>query len=313
MQTLSALCNVPVVDLLALTSNGVKSAQCDHSFRDERRKEPDMERLTKFRMLGLLFGLVTAFAVGTLITSAGRANADEPGNNGFGQLVNPGPGLGSWLPDHYDNRSGQVMGGPAFDDSAEVIFVGEIAGIGKVTVEQSAAWTFTTFRADGAGPCGLVYDSARTLVRIHTHAGTSTENVSGPLTLIPGSSVNDPGGISAFPFSAAGVGANGLNVGTHTFTGTFTVTRKDGSTITGIVEGGSACVVAVFSTVGGHPPAGVFDFTHIDSIVTVQTALEIMDGTGKFAGASGTGVLVYSHDIFEPHGLLNAHIVLELD
>ncbi len=272
-----------------------------------------MDRLTKSSMLGLLFGLVTAFAVGTLMTSAGKANAGVPGNKGFGQLFNPGPGPGSWLPDHYDNRNGQVIGGPAFDDSAEVIFVGAIAGIGKVTVEQSAAWTFTTIGAEGAALCGLVYDSARTLVRIHAHAGVSTENVSGPLTLIPGSSVNDPGGISEFPFSAAGVGANGLNVGTHTFTGTFTVTRKDGATITGIVEGGSACVVALFSTVDGHPPTGVFDFTHNDAIVTVQTALEITDGTGKFAGASGTGVLVFSHDIFEPHGLLNAHIVLELD
>ncbi len=262
-----------------------------------------MERLTKLSMLGLLFGLVTALAVGTLMTSAGKANADVPGNNGFGQLFNPGPGPGSWLPDHYDNRNGQVIGGPAFDDSAEVIFVGKIGGIGKVTVEQSAAWTFTTLTA-GAALCGLVYDSARTLVRIHTHAGVSTEDVTGPLTLIPG---------SAFPFSAAGVGANGLNVGTHTFTGTFTVTRKDGATITGIVEGGSACVVALFSTVDGHPPTGVFDFTHNDAIVTVQTALEITDGTGEFAGASGTGVLVFSHDIFEPHGLLNAHIVLELD
>ncbi len=275
-----------------------------------------MERLTKLSMLGLLFGLVTAFAVGTLMTSAGKANADVPGTKGFGQLFNPGPGPGSWLPDHYDNNNVQVTGGPAFDDSAEVIFVGQIAGIGKVTVEQSAAWTFTTLTA-GAALCGLVYDSARTLVRIHTHAGVSTENVSGPLTRIPGSAVNDPGGTTEFPFAADGKGANfvttGLDVGTHTFTGTFTVTRKDGATITGIVEGGSACVVALFSTAGGHPPAGVFDFTHDDAIVTVQTALEIMDGTGEFADASGTGVLVFSHDIFEPHGLLNAHIVLELD
>ncbi len=255
--------------------------------------------------------LTLAIAVITL-SYANLSSAETPGNIGFGRLFNPGPGPGSWITNHYDNRNDQVSGGPAFDDSAEVIFVGTIAGIGKVTVEQSAAWTFTTLTA-GAALCGLVYDSARTLVRIHTHAGVSTENVSGPLTLIPGSSVNDPGGTSEFPFSTVGVGANGLNVGTHTFTGTFTVTRKDDATITGVVEGGSACIVALFSTVGGHPPAGVFDFTHNDAIVTVQTALEIMDGTGQFADATGTGVLVFSHDIFEPHGLLNAHIVLELD
>lgn len=259
--------------------------------------------------------LTLAIAVITL-SYANLSSAETPGNIGFGRLSNPGPGPGSWLPDHYDNRNGQVIGGPAFDDSAEVIFVGTIAGIGKVTVEQSAAWTFTTLTA-GAGLCGVVYDSTRTLVRFHTHAGVSTENVSGPLTLIPGSSKNNPGGTTEFPFGADGKGANfvttGLDVGTHTFTGTFTVTQKDGATISGIVKGGSACIVALFSTEGGHPPAGVFDFTHNDAIVTVQTALEIMDGTGKFAGASGTGVLVYSHDIFEPHGLLHAHIVLELD
>ena len=42
-------------------------------------------------------------------------------------------------------RAGQVTGGPDFDDSAEVKFVGTVIGIGKVTVEQSAAWTFNTF------------------------------------------------------------------------------------------------------------------------------------------------------------------------
>ena len=84
-------------------------------------------------------------------------------------------------------------------------------------------------------------------------------------------------------------------------------------TITGIVEGGSICIVDAFTTLGGHPPAGVFDFTHNDFDLTVQTALEITGGTGRFAGASGTGVLVYNFDTFDPHGLLDAHIVLDLD
>ena len=263
-----------------------------------------MERLTKLSMLGFLFGLVTALAVGTVVTSAGKANAGNPGNIGFGQLEEPN-GPSSWLVNHYDNRAGQVTGGPAFDDSAEVEFVGTVVGIGKVTVEQSAAWTWTTFQAAGAGPCALVYDNTnpRTLVRIHTHQGVSTENVTGPLTLIPG---------SEFPFSAVGVGAGGLNVGTQTFTGTFKVTKTNGDTITGIVEGGTNCEVQAFQTVGGHTP-GVYDFTHTDTNNTVQTALEITGGTGKFAGATGTGVLVFSYDTFEPHGLLHAHIVLELD
>ncbi len=56
-----------------------------------------MERLTKLSMLGLLFGLVTVFAVGTLMTSAGIANAGGPGNKGFGKLEEPN-GPASWLP-----------------------------------------------------------------------------------------------------------------------------------------------------------------------------------------------------------------------
>ena len=157
-----------------------------------------------------------------------------------------------------------------------------------------------------------MYDSTnpRTLVRIHKHQGVSTENVSGPLTLIPGSAVNDPGGTTEFPFSAAGVGANGLDVGTHTFTGTFKITQKGGDTITGIVKGGTNCEVAAFETVDGHPPVGVYDFTHDDTNLTVQTALEITGGTGKFAGVIGTGVLVFSYVSFEPHGLLHASITL---
>jgi hypothetical protein len=260
--------------------------------------------------------LTLAIAIITL-SYANLSSAETPGGRGFGRLFNPGPGPGSWISNHYSNLAGQVDGGPVNDDSAEVIFVGTIAGIGKVTVEQSTAFTFATVGAEGAALCGLVYNSPRTLVRIHTHADVSTQDVTAPLTLIPGSLVNDPGGTTEFPFTADGKGANflttGLDVGTHTLTGTFTVTREDGATITGIVEGGSICIVETFFTEFGHPPAGVFDFPHDDFDVTVQTALEIMDGTGEFAGASGTGVLVYSFDTFDPHGLLDAHIVLDLD
>ena len=264
--------------------------------------------------------LTLAIAVITL-SYAQLLSAETPGGRGFGRLFNPGPGPGSWITNHYSNLTGQVINGPVNDDSAEVIFVGTIAGIGKVTVEQSAAFTFATFGAEGAALCGLVYDSnnPRTLVRIHTHARVSTQDVTAPLTLIPGSFVNDPGGTTEFPFTADGKGANflttGLDVGTHTLTGTFTVTRENGATITGIVEGGSICIVATFFTAGGHTP-GIYDVPavgHDDFDLTVQTALEITGGTGRFAGASGTGVLVYSFDTFDPHGLLNAHIVLDLD
>ena len=158
---------------------------------------------------------VLAFAAAVSLSSIGSARAGE-GNTGFGRLQEPN-GPGSWLVNHYDNRAGQVTSGPAFDDSAEVKFVGTVVDIGEVTVEQSAAWTWTTSGAVGAGPCALVYDSTRTLVRIHTHQGVSTENVSGPLTRIPGSAVNDPGGRTEFPFAANGTGANGLIVGAQIF------------------------------------------------------------------------------------------------
>ena len=244
-------------------------------------------------------------------------------NEGFGRLLEPN-GPASWLVDHYDNRGADVTGGPDFDDSANVKFKGTIAGIGKVTVEQSAAWTFTTFDAPGggsapdAGPCAVVYDTSRTLVRIHKHQGVSTELVTaGPtLTRIPGSAVNNPGGTTEFPFSATGTGANGLFVDTETFTATFTVTKKgSGETITGIVEGGTNCEVEVFFTAGGHTP-GIFDVPaagHNDTNNTVQTALEITGGTVDFAGVTGIGTLSFTYDTFEPHGLIEAHIVLTFD
>ena len=257
-------------------------------------------------------GLVVAFGVVT--TTPAIANPKRK----FGRLTAPKDGI--WLIHHYDNRNPpfapftQVTGGPDFDDSGEVKFSGRLRGR-KVTVEQSAVWTWTTFAAGfgaGAGPCAVAYDSTnpRTLVQIHTHQGVSTENVSGPLTLIPGSAVNDPGGTPEFPFSAVGIGANGLDVGTHTFTGTIKIATKNRWTINGVILGGYNCEVKVFETVGGHPPAGVFDFTHTDTHNTVTTVFKITGGTKRFAGVSGDGVLVFTYDTFEPHTLLDAHITI---
>jgi len=263
------------------------------------------------RKLATLIGVaVLVVAFGVVTTTPAIAKPKRK----FGRLKAPKDGI--WLIDHYDNRTGQVTGGPAFDDSAETIFRGRIGGVGRATVKQSAAWTFTTFAAAGAGPCALVYDSTnpRTLVRIHTHQGVSTENVSGPLTLIDGSAVNDPGGITEFPFAADGKGADfgtsGLNVGTHTFTGIIKITKKSGATINGIILGGTNCEVKVFTTEGGHPPAGVFDFTHSDTHNTVTTVFKITGGTKRFSGLKGDGVLVYTYDTFEPHTLLDAHITI---
>lgn len=266
-----------------------------------------------------LITLAAAAAVTVLALAVANSPADAAGGPrskiGLGKLQAPASGI--WLRDHYDNRStafspfNQVTGGPAFDDSAEVELDGNIGGIGRATVEQSAAWTWTTFGA--VSSCAQVYDSSRTLVRIHTHQGVSTENASGPLTLIPGSAVNDPGGTSEFPFSGAGVGANGLNVGVHAFNAIVTITDENGDTITGDVLGGTNCEVAVFSSVGGHPPAGVFNFTHNDTENTVTTVFDITAGTGAFAGASGDGVVVFTYDTFEPHGLLSASISINLE
>ena len=118
-----------------------------------------------------------------------------------------------------------------------------------------------------------------------------------------------------FPFDGTGTAADGSPfAGLHTFTATFSVTDDDGDMITGIVEGGSNCEVAAFSTVGGHAPVGVFDFTHTDTNNMVCTALEITGGTGDLDGFVGnTGVLCFMYDTFEPHTLRHAHIVLDLD
>ena len=242
-------------------------------------------------------GLVVAFGVVT--TTPAIANPKRK----FRRLKAPKDGI--WLIHHYDNRTGQVTDGPDFDDSGEVKFRGRLKGR-RVTVEQSAAWTFNSYRIEGgtggAGPCAVVYDTSRVLVQIHTHQGVSTENVSGPLTVIDG---------AEFPFDADGVGSDTpLDVGTHTFTGTIKIATKNGWTINGIILGGYNCEVKVFETVDGHPPAGVFDFTHTDTHNTVTTVFKITGGTKRFAGVKGDGVLSFTYDTFEPHTLLDAHITI---
>ncbi|MCH7768356.1 MAG: hypothetical protein IH828_05410 [Nitrospinae bacterium] len=257
------------------------------------------------RLATLLAVAVLVVAFGVVTTTPASAKPKRK----FGRLKAPKNEI--WLIHHYDNRTGDFSGAPVFEDSGETKFRGRIGGIGRATVEQSAAWTFNSYALDGgvdpAGPCALAYTSynPRTLVRIHTHAGVSTENVTAPLTLIPG---------DEFPFAADGKGDNfsssGLDVGTRTFTGIIKITKKNGATINGIILGGYNCEVKVFTTVGGHPPAGVFDFTHTDTHNTVTTVFKITGGTKKFAGASGDGVLSFTYDTDEPHTLLDAHITI---
>ena len=254
------------------------------------------------KFLATSTALAALLLIGCAVATA-PANAFGWSNSQAGLGWLEAPSGGEWLIHHYDNRGGQVTDGPDFDDSGEVIFEGYVGDIGHVTVEQSAAWTWNTYAAAGgtgaAAPCALAYATPRTLVRIHTHQGISTEDVTAPLTLIPA---------GEFPFSAAGLGDDtGLDVGTHTFTGTVTITDAYGNTIAGVVEGGTNCEVEVFP---GNHTSGVFDFDHSDTNNTVQTALEITGGTGRFTGVTGTGTLAYTYDTLEPHNLLSANIAI---
>ncbi len=237
--------------------------------------------------------LVVAFCVVTTTPASAKKRRK------FGRLKAPKNGI--WLIHHYDNRAGQVTGGPDFDDSAETIFRGRIGGIGKVTVEQSAAWTWTTYQQDGAGRCALVYDitNPRTLVQIHTHAGVTTDPLGGlgtPDDVITG----------LRPLSAPNLTA----LGTHIFTGTVKITKKNGATINGEILGGTNCEVEIFDAdkpLHDDPP---WDFDHSDTRNTVTTVFKITGGTKRFSGLKGDGVLSFTYDTDEPHTLLDAHITI---
>ena len=128
-----------------------------------------------------------------------------------------------------------------------------------------------------------MYDSARTLVQIHTHAGVTT----------------DRSGTQIFPPFDAGEVAG---FGSHTFTGTVTITRKDGAVITGDILGGSNCEVLLIPGV----MHGIYTTPHTDTHNTVTTVFDITGGTVKFT----RGVLTFTYDTGEPHGLHHASITL---
>ena len=88
-----------------------------------------------------ILAFVTIMTV--LVVSAGPAEADLTGNQGLTRLVGAPSGF---LPDHYDQRGGSFDADSAgvFDDGADVVLTGTIPGIGKATVEASAAWDFGT-------------------------------------------------------------------------------------------------------------------------------------------------------------------------
>ena len=213
------------------------------------------------------------------------ATARPPGGKrGFGRLQGDttldADGQPSWLKHHYDNRTADFVGAAIFDDSAEVEFTGRIAGLGAVTVEQSAAWTFTTYALEGGtgptGPCAVVYDTSRDLDEIHTHAGVTTDRA--------GAVVVPPLGL------------------THTFPGTVTITKRNGRVITGVILGGSNCEVKFIPDV----THGIYMTPHTDTENTVTTVFDITGGTRRFT----RGVLTFTYDTGEPHGLHDASITL---
>jgi hypothetical protein len=246
-----------------------------------------MKRQIKLGMLGLVPMVLTVFAVASILATAGAAN----GGTSFGKLKEPKKE--SFLPHHYDNRAGQFAGAADFDDSAEVVLEGEIGGvgIGKATVKQSAAWTWTVW--DDKYPCALVYNTARTLKTIHKHAGVTTDGDGTAAGNILDCSVDDCGAQSD-----------------HTFDATLKITRKSGgAVINADIIGGSNCELEYIDS-AGH---GIYDSSHPDTVNRVTTVFKITGGTGKFDGASGDGVLIFTYDTFEPHNLRDASIVMNLE
>ncbi|MCH7923538.1 MAG: hypothetical protein IH975_10975 [Nitrospinae bacterium] len=240
--------------------------------------------MRKLATLIAVAGLVVAFGVVTTTQAIAKPKRK------FGRLKAPKDEI--WLIHHYDNRTGDFSGAPVFEDSGETKFRGKIGGVGKATVEQSAAWTWTTYQQDGAGRCALVYDitNPRTLERIHTHQGVTTDpngnDISGDLPITPG------------------------DFGTHEFTGTVKITKKSGATINGEILGGTNCEVKIFPIDEPLHDAPPWDFDHSDTRNTVTTVFKITGGTKKFAGIKGDGVLVFTYDTDEPHTLLDAHITI---
>ena len=240
-------------------------------------------------------GLVVVFGVVTTTPAIAKPKRK------FGRLKAPKDGI--WLIHHYDNRTGDFSGAPVFEDSGETKFRGRIGGIGKATVEQSAAWTWTTW--DPEHPCAAVYAPynvydpgspfpPKILVRIHTHQGVTTD---------PGGTVigrKSPAPEPHFPIDITGIG-------THPFTGIIKITKKSGATINGAILGGYNCEVKIIpGSIHGAP----WDFSHTDTHNTVTTVFKITDGTKRFSGVKGDGVLSFTYDTFEPHTLLDAHITI---
>jgi len=208
----------------------------------------------------------------------------------FGSLVGASSGF---LPDHYDQRTGDFDPNSAgvFDDGADVVLTGWISKFGPATVEASAAWDWGTYLTNH--PSALVYNMPITMPKQHQHAGCK---------------------------SGDSVIAN-----THTFNATVKITNKDGHEIYADILGGMNNERLIFG-VGGHDPicedlsdfipngaGSAYDSSHNETENEVLINFMITGGTGKFSGATGNGVLQFVYDTMEPHNLLEAAIILNLD
>ncbi len=251
-----------------------------------------MKALNKCINKQTILAFVTMMAV--LVVSAGPAEAGVTGNQGLTRLVGA---PGGFLPDHYDQRGGSFDSDSAgvFDDGADVVLTGTIPGIGKATVEASAAWDFGTYLSNH--PSAAVYNKAITMPKEHKHAKCTTD------------------------FGA-----------THTFTATVKITDKSGNEINANILGGVNNERLIFSVTGHVPkcediPAarggpGVvisgapdYDIGHseTENEVLINFRITTVGGTGKFLGATGSGVLQFVYDTMEPHNLVEAGIILNLD
>jgi hypothetical protein len=217
---------------------------------------------------------------------AGLAEAGVTGNRGLSRLVAAPSGF---LPDHYDQRSGTFDPDSAgtFDDGADVVLTGKIPGIGKATVEASAAWDWGTYLSNH--PSAAVYNKAITMPKDHQHANCK-------ITVAT----------------------------THTFTAMVKITDEDGDEINADIIGGVNNERLIVSAPAHSPDCAIaggtfdgrpnnYDAVHSETENEVLINFSITDGTGKFEGATGGGVLQFVYDTMEPHNLLEAGIILNLD
>ena len=173
--------------------------------------------------------------------------------------------------------------------------------VGEFTVEASAAWDWTKWTPE--------HPSAPVYAGFSVYTGLD----------------NDP--ISMPPLHQHANCRTGNPLGTeHDFDATVTITTTEHGVINADIVGGinierlieevgghdPICADIGGTAIGGSPPA--YDGTHSESENEVLIYFEFdgNDNTCGYVGVSGGGVLQFVYNTAEPHDLLEASIILDL-